>query len=77
MADFSTTDADAAALSSSADLKARFEAITGADGGAGDALDLDAASAKQARARRSGLLPRSVLLPRSGPRRQCNAPALD
>ena len=46
MADFETTDADAAALSSSADLKARFEAITGADGGAGDALDLHAASAK-------------------------------
>ena len=46
MADFETTDADAAALSSSADLKARFEAITGAEGGDGDALDLDVASAK-------------------------------
>ena len=46
MADFETTDADAAALSSSADLKARFEAITGAGGGDGDVLDLDVASAK-------------------------------
>ena len=46
MADFETTDADAAALSWSADLKARFEDITGAGGGDGDALDLDVASAK-------------------------------
>ena len=53
MADFETTDPDAAALSSSADLKARFEANTGADGDAGDALDLDAASAKLERCRGS------------------------
>ena len=44
MASFEPTDADAAALGKSEDLKARFEAITGEC--TEDNLDLDAASAK-------------------------------
>ena len=44
MASFAPTDADAAALGKSEDLKARFEAITGEC--TEDNLDLDAASAK-------------------------------
>ncbi len=51
MASFEPTDADAAALGKSEDLKARFEAITGDS--TGDALDLDAASAKLEAVRRA------------------------